>query len=538
MILCPAWKKGYKCIKINIPRQIFPVRVLWYRDGGGRLVPVNGCKCASCGKPLVSDGFWFPAKLGLSKETMYHVIAPRVQCVRCRKKRHSIFVDGSVQPPQGSEQSCRMDCLLKRVVDMDLTDWLCRTFRKHWNQEALRASYMDLIGTMHRSKEMPPNLLKMMFLYFRGGVPSARQLATMVLLTFQHQELPTLEHEVRWVCARFGVVVATDGSSAPLQEARRYVRKEERKQQGSRGPGAAIRALGLFDIPLCPPVFVPTDSRGAAAELMAFIVSQASMVDAEALPIGWVQDNTESLWASMVHVVTKLMHAHTEAGRIVVCSESKEVQGFFIGIDPKHVEWRLQDALDTRSADFLQAAWALRTLFSTLFNPSVHDDVNAPQEEAVAESTNPEEWVSVWCAWLLNDKVDKQVAAVGKSVTEAYKQSVRGEGQALALWRSDGKRPPRAVVSNFLSAIGCGKCKGELWDDGDREASYMDELQAFSAWFAVPMAAWKVLYIEGKALDFSLWSAVFVVFIPGDQNCRFVCAERGTYERTRECGSI
>ncbi len=305
-------------------------------------MPVNGCKCASCGKPLVSD-----AKLGLSKETMYHVIAPRVQCVRCGKKRHSIFVDGSVQPPQGSEQTCRVDCLLKRVVDMHLTDRLCRTFRKHWNQEALRASYMDLIGTMHGPKEMPPNLLKMMFVYFRGGVPSARQLATMVLLTFQHQELPTLEHEVRWVCARFGVVVATDGSSAPLQEARRYERKEERKQHGSRGPGAAIRALGLFDIPLCPPVFVPTDSRGAAAELMAFIVSQASMVDAEALPIGWVQDNAESLWASMVHVVIKLMHAHTEAGRIVVCSESK---GFFIGIDPKHVEWRLQDALDTRSA--------------------------------------------------------------------------------------------------------------------------------------------------------------------------------------------
>ena len=119
----------------------------------------------------------------------------------------------------------------------------------------------------------------------------------------------------------------------------------------------------------------------------------------------------------------------------------------------------------------------------------------------MAESTSPEEWVSVWRAWLLNDKVDKQVAAVGISVTEAYRQSVRGHGPALALWRSDGRRPPRAVVSNFLSAIGCGKCKGELWDDGDREASYMDELQAFSAWFAAPMAAWHIVYIEGKALN-------------------------------------
>ena len=59
---------------------------------------------------------------------------------------------------------------------------------------------------------------------------------------------------------------------------------------------------------------------------MAFVVAQAQMVDAEAVPIGWVQDNTERMWGSMVHVATKLMRTHELAGRIRVDHRAKEVK--------------------------------------------------------------------------------------------------------------------------------------------------------------------------------------------------------------------
>ena len=65
-----------------------------------------------------------------------------------------------------------------------------------------------------------------------------------------------------------------------------------------------------------------------------------------------------------VHVVTKLLHAHHLQGMVSVQHLERIVSGFFVGIDPQHVEGRLQDALNAGSADFLLAAWSLRTMFS------------------------------------------------------------------------------------------------------------------------------------------------------------------------------
>ena len=265
------------------------------------------------------------------------------------------------------------------------------TFRKHWNQQALQANYADLIGTSmsHIQITRGPAFHQAVFLYLKAGIPAARKLAQMVLLRFQQTELPRLEQEVRWVCARFGVVIAVDGSSAPLQEARTYVRKKDKATQASmERPGAAIRALALFDVPLCPTVFTRTEGRSAVAELVAFVVAQAQ--------IGWVQDNTERMWASMVHVATKLMHSHELAGRIRVDRRAKEVKGFFVAIDPKHVEWRLQDALDSRSADFLHAAWSLRTVFSKLFNVTEARPVDG--EDPLASSAETLDWQLLWKA--------------------------------------------------------------------------------------------------------------------------------------------
>ncbi len=214
----------------------------------------------------VADGVATSSMLGLSKETLFHVLLPRAQCKTCGAKRLQATVEGSNLFPTDSVPTCAADVVLQRVVKMTCLDWFCRTFRKHWNQQALQASYADLIGTSmsHIQLTRGPAFHPAVFLYFKAGVPAARKLAQMVLLRFQQTEGPRLEQQARWVCARFGAVVAVDGSSAPLQEARTYVRKQDRATQaGMERPGAAIRALGLCDMPLCPTVFTRTQGRQA-----------------------------------------------------------------------------------------------------------------------------------------------------------------------------------------------------------------------------------------------------------------------------------
>lgn len=437
---------------------------------------------------MQADGVRTPVALGLALDKLFHAVVPKVQCTACGVRRLDITSAGSrLQcPPDGLR--VQVDVLQRRVVDMSLTDWLCRVYRKHWNQSALQATYVDLIGSAlpYTTAAVNDNLRKIVFLYLKGGIPSARHLANIVLLSFQTHELPRLEEEVRWVCARFGAVIAVDGSSAPLQEARQYRRKQDRDHR--RGdPGAALRALGLFDIPLCPTVFVRSEGRAAVAELVAFLVAQATMVDAEALPLGWVQDNTESMWATMVHVAQKLLHAHPTAMQVDYLE--KRVSGFFVGIDPKHVEWRLQEALDARSADFLQAAWALRTLFSKLFNlPAEEGQWRAEGGCQAQDRDSPErDGRALFQDWLQNSKVG-QSGHAGKVVFEAFLQAARGDAAALHFFRPDGTCPPRAVVSNFLAAMGCKAEQQALWAEARPEKVFPEDLDAFTAWFALPMA--------------------------------------------------
>lgn len=461
-------------------RRLFPVRVLWYQDPAARLIPVNACRCKTCGSPLASDGYGAPVKLGLGKNTLMHVIIVRAQCKACGRRRLTAVSD-AVEPPAGARLVPPVDFVRRTILDMPLTDFLCRAYRKHWNQQALQASYVDLIGSSLPYIEVSytANLKQTVFLYLACGIPGAQQLATIVLLAFQQHELPRVEEEVRWICARFGAVIASDGSSAPLQEARAFCRKGDRAGR-ARAPCAALRVLGLFDIPLCPYVFVRSEGRPSMAELVGFVVSQAKMVDPEALPLGWVQDNTESMWGSMVHVAQKLMHAQAH---IQVDHESKMLSGFHVGLDPKHVEWRLQDALDARSADFLQAAWALRTLFSRLFNVVQEADKGLSGHDGdVSEQAS---WGPTWEQWLLNARVEKSPSA-GRAFLALYKQALQGNIEAQASFRSDGCCPPRCVVENFLSCIGISR-QSDLWETDLRANVYKEELEAFTAWFEVAM---------------------------------------------------
>ena len=258
-------------------------------------------------------------------------------------------------------------------------------------------------------------------------------------------------------------------------------------------PGAAIRALGLFDVPLCPVVFSRSEGRPAIAELVGFLVSQATMVDSDALPLGWIQDNTEKMWGSMVHVATKLLHTHVAAGRIRVSEATKEAFGFYIGVDPKHVEWRLQDALDSRSGDFLHAGWALRTLFSHLFNVKVETTAsgsNAADRDHVGddsgEGAERQQWQESWEAFVMNGDVRSNVAA-GKCAYAAFRRCLDGKPAAGDHFRHDQCLPPRALVYNVLGLLGCKEEQRDLWDGKAVADLYLEELTAFTRWFSTAM---------------------------------------------------
>ena len=138
---------------------------------------------------------------------------------------------------------------------------------------------------------------------------------------------------------------------------------------------------------------------------------------------------------------------------IKISQATKEVFGFYVGIDPKHVEWRLQDALDSRSADFMHAGWALRTMFSKLFNPaarSMNEDLDVEMEDAA-----PQGWEHIWKAWLLNERVTASVK-VGRDTAAAFQRALKGDAADAARFRQIGAYPA-CLLSNFLTLMGCKK---------------------------------------------------------------------------------
>ena len=62
------------------------------------------------------------------------------------------------------------------------------------------------------------------------------------------------------------------------------------------------------------------------------------------------------------------------------------------------------------------------------------------------------------------------------------------DGQAI--FRSDGCVPPRALMSNFLSLMGCHVEQKVLWEDKATGELYLEELAAFRAWFSKAMVPW------------------------------------------------
>ena len=174
--------------------------------------------------------------------------------------------------------------------------------------------------------------------------------------------------EIQAVCSLFGCVFMTDASSAPLVEIRSYPTPSIDRSLQPRH-GAAMAALGLFNIPLTPYVLVPEENGPNTMQFISWVMRHCVTVDARLLPVGYVDDNAEHMWGLSVDMLERFLRPLVLAGTVQINREENKIEGFYRGIDVIHVLWRLAIALYSGSHDFLMAGLTLRTLMSRCFNP-------------------------------------------------------------------------------------------------------------------------------------------------------------------------
>jgi hypothetical protein len=484
-------------------RHAFPTRMLWYKTSDGKDLLPSACSCFRCGSPLKSCGSRYLQKMALDTDGMFHAIVPRLRCSLCNFGVNVLHEDFARMLPGGAVPDVRCDVVGGRIFTCGLTDWLCATLRKDFSKARLRQNYVERVCLGLREKEPPLMLSPLsegsclepaLYGYLHSFLPGPGCLSKVVLICFQKYELPRLRDEVRWVCGRFGAIMASDASSAPLSQARLRCKRAAEADDKRLKQGAALRVTGLFDVPLCPYVLVPSESSPAIGSVLAFLAAEAAALDSAAIPFGWVLDNTESMWKCATAIVEKLCCNLPAKDAICVDQREKKVEGFFLGIDVKHVEWRLVDALNSSSADFITAATALQVMMSRCFNP--RDEISDSDSESTdgreqSDTGHGTGWEESWQRWLLNERVQRCVAD-GKAACQVYRQQLAGELDSGAgskhRFRNDGAVPPRCVMHLFLCRLGARSEAESLWRDGEAREMYVNEMKEFSTWFAGAMA--------------------------------------------------
>lgn len=375
--------------------RVFPLHVLWYRDARGVALDPTCLRCpvAECAGHLRASGCRVRRLAGLGLTSVFLPIVPQLRCSRegCVTQISGLHQDVERQVPVGFQLSPRCDVVGYRVYECGVSDFLCAELRRRFHRGALLNAYLQSIlptvadALREGGGAAMPELRRSVIAMLTVGVPTSMTLCNLVLLVFQKNELPRIDEEVQAVCGRFAATIATDSSSAPLHEVGHY---SSGKQPGNeKVVGAATASLGLFDVPLHPYIVSTSENTPSNCTVVAYCVKSALGFDPECFPIGWVDDNTQSNFELTCRLIEKLGFTFVQAGEIDIVYAEKRVVGFFRGIDPKHVEWRLQDLLDGASADFVRAAFALRILVSRLFN-TLADDVEVAVDAEVADGSD------------------------------------------------------------------------------------------------------------------------------------------------------
>ena len=89
-----------------------------------------------------------------------------------------------------------------------------------------------------------------------------------------------------------------------------------------------MRAVGLFDVPLTPYVFVSSESALTVCKLVCYVIAMACKADPEAKPLGWVQDNTEHMFNTVCYLLEKMFAPEILRGDVCIDRSAKSVAGF------------------------------------------------------------------------------------------------------------------------------------------------------------------------------------------------------------------
>ena len=99
-------------------------------------------------------------------------------------------------------------------------------------------------------------------------------------------------------------------------------------------------------------------------QVFAYLAHEASQGDSNRFPMGLVDDNVEATFDLTACLLRRMVPHLLARGDLEIDQRAKKMNGFYRGTDVVHVLWRLVDALEAKSHDFILAAKALKLMFS------------------------------------------------------------------------------------------------------------------------------------------------------------------------------
>ena len=227
-------------------------------------------------------------------------------------------------------------------------------------------------------------------------------------------------------------------------------------------------------------------------QVFACLAHEASQGDSNRFPMGLVDDNVEATFDLTACLLRRMVPHLLARGDLEIDQRAKKMNGFYRGTDVVHVLWRLVDALEAKSHDFILAAKALKLMFSRCFNPIYDQEDKDTDDSSGSDSDHGDGMPEVgflcrtWASWVSGMQVYGPVPALGVAFLATYHEALcspRASSKNVA-FRADGAIPPRCVVHLFLRHLGVKNLHSGLWTGATPEALYAEELKLFTRWFA------------------------------------------------------
>lgn len=245
-------------------------------------------------------------------------------------------------------------------------------------------------------------------------------------------------------------------------------------------------------VPLCPYITFSHEAPVTSLQVFAYLAHEASQGDSDRFPMGLVDDNVEATFDLTANLLTRMVPHLLARGNLEIDQRAKKMNGFYRGTDVVHVLWRLVDALETTSHDFILAAKALKLMFSRCFNP-IYEQVDEDADDSESSAADNKDGMPevgfprrTWTSWVSGMRVCGSAPALGEAFLATYRVALcspRSSGRNVA-FRTDGAIPPRCVVHLFLRCLGVKSLHSSLWTGANPEALYAEELKLFTRWFS------------------------------------------------------